>query len=252
MHSSAIWFTSWSKGWALFTPHIPMYHVHIDPLGPKPLGELLGHGHTAVLAAGTAHRKRHVVLVLPLITGKGQLEHLVVGLQHRLCALLREHVLTYRRVPTVHRPEFGVPVGIGQETAVHHQIGIHRKTVFETEGDHVGPWARLVALTEETDDSGLELVHVQLGGVDDQVGLAPDRKQGLSFASDPVGDASVTLQWVWSAHPLEPTHQGLVARLQEEHTRGDVALAQLFHGGQQILGEGQGAYVHHHRHTRHG
>src|SRR5699024_12535694 len=57
------------------------------------------------------------------------------------------------------------------------------------------------ALTEETDDSGLELVHVQLGGVDDQVGLAPDRKQGLSFASDPVGDASVTLQWVWSAHP---------------------------------------------------
>src|SRR5699024_11409650 len=92
-------------------------------------------------------------------------------------------------------------VGIGQETAVHHQIGIHRKTVFETEGDHVGPWARLVALTEETDDSGLELVHVQLGGVDDQVGLAPDRKQGLSFASDPVGDASVTLQWVWSAHP---------------------------------------------------
>src|SRR5699024_224234 len=41
-------------------------------------------------------------------------------------------------------------------------------------------------------------------------------------------------------------------RLQEEHTRGDVALAQLFHGGQQILGEGQGAYVHHHRHTRHG
>src|SRR5699024_10490968 len=153
MHSSAIWFTSWSKGWALFTPHVPMYHVHIDPLGPKPLGELLGHGHTAVLAAGTAHRERHVVLVLPLITGKGQLEHLVVGLQHRLCVLLGEHVLLDRSVSAVHRSEFGDPVGVGQETAVLHQIGIHRKTVLETEGDHVCPGARLVALPEETDDS---------------------------------------------------------------------------------------------------
>src|SRR5699024_1899045 len=131
----AIWFTSWSKGWALFTPHVPMYHVYIDPLGPKPLGELLGHSHTTVLAAGTAHRERHVVLVLPLITEKGQLEHLVVGLQNRLCALLREHVITDRRGSAVHRSEFEDPVEVGHETAVHHQYGIHRKTVLETLGD---------------------------------------------------------------------------------------------------------------------
>ena len=42
------------------------------PVGGEPGGELLGHGHGAVLAAGAAHREGHVPLALPPVAGGDQ------------------------------------------------------------------------------------------------------------------------------------------------------------------------------------
>src|SRR5690606_12991621 len=51
----------------LLAPQVAVDDVHLDPLVAQACGELLGHGDTAVLAPGAAHRERHVVLTLALV-----------------------------------------------------------------------------------------------------------------------------------------------------------------------------------------
>ena len=72
---------------------------------------------------------------------------------------------------------------------------------------------------EQLDDLRRELVDVEVGGVDDDVGALADAPPGASRSSaDAVEDRAVALQRVRAAHRLEPAHEHVVGGV-EEHRR---------------------------------
>ena len=90
-----------------------------------------------------------------------------------------KHVLAHRRIEAGQRPQPSIPVRVGEEPHVHHDVGVERQAVLVAErldGELQLPGGRLVA-AERGDEPRLQLVDVEVGRVDDQVGdrLAPDR-----------------------------------------------------------------------------
>ncbi len=80
--------------------------------------------------------------------------------------------------------------------------------------------ARLALLREDVGDLGRELVDVEGRGVDDEVGRFADRREPGTLDADAVQQGSFALQRMRSAHGLEPTHQHVVGRVEEEHPHG--------------------------------
>lgn len=90
---------------------------------------------------------------------------------------------------------------------------------------------------------GAQFVHVQAGGVDDQVGVAAQLAQEFALGRDAVDDAAVALEGVRAAHRLEAAHQGLVGGLQEHDAPGDLAGLQVGEGLVEVVEEPAPAYV---------
>lgn len=84
---------------------------------------------------------------------------------------------------------------------------------------------------------GPQLVHVQAGGVDDQVGVAAQLAQQFPLGGDAVGDAAVALEGVRAADRLEAAHQGVVGGLQEDDAPGDVLGGQVGEGVAKVVEE---------------
>jgi hypothetical protein len=98
---------------------------------------------------------------------------------------------------------------------------------------------------EQRGELAAELVHVQAGGVDDDLGLGPQVTQHLALGLDAVEQPAVALQRVRAPHALEAAHQRLVGGVEEDQVRVPARLAQ---GGQtrlQLGVERAGAHVDH-------
>ena len=71
------------------------------------------------------------------------------------------------------RPQRLVPVRVREEADVHHDVGVERQAVLEPEAlDRDLQSLPSTALVERGDQLGLQLVDVELGGVDHQIGGA--------------------------------------------------------------------------------
>src|SRR3954464_12829362 len=82
-----------------FAPQIAMLGGSRQPYLPQPAGQLLGDGHAAVLATGTADRHGHVALALPLEPGRGRVDQPGQGFDERDRAALTQHVPADLRLP---------------------------------------------------------------------------------------------------------------------------------------------------------
>ena len=193
------------------------------PCGDEAGGELLGRGDRAVLAAGAADRDGHIALALTAVSGRDELEQLGVAVEELLGAGLVEDVRRHLLVQAGVRAQLRDPVRVGQEPHVHDQVGVDRQAVLEAEGHDGGPQLGLLLARELGVHLGAQLVHVQAGGVDHQVGVAAQLAQQFALGVDAVDDAAVALEGVRAAHRLEAAHQGVVRGLQEDDPPGDAA-----------------------------
>ena len=150
-----------------------------------------------------------------------------VGVEELRRARLRDHVLADLRVAAGVRAELGDPVRVRQEPAVHHQVGVDRQAVLVAEAHHGGlQVGQLPGARTRSSILAAQLVHVQAGGVDDEVGLAAQLAQPLPLGGDAVHQAAGALQRVRAPDALEPPDQHLVGGLQEQHPHRHAAGAQ--------------------------
>src|SRR5208282_409215 len=232
-------------------PQIPVHHLHVRARSQStrdPCRQFVGDRHAPVLAAGAAHREGDEPLALMFVAGQHHMEQLRVMTQELLGARLGKNVLADRLVLPCHRGKFGNPVGVGQEPAVRHLVGVHRQAVFEAERDNAEPQSGCRAAAEEVAHSGPQLVHVEPGRVQDQVGVAAHLAQQFALGRDAVGDPAVALHRVRPPLAVEPAHQRLLGGLEVDHPGGGAARAEVADGRLQIGAERAAAHVDHRSH----
>ena len=210
--------------------------------------QLAGDRHAPVLAAGAAHREGDEPLALTLVAGQHHPQQLRVMIQELRGARLGENVLPHRRVLPGHRGKFGDPVRVGQEPAVGHQVGVDRKAVFVAERDDGQPQPGRRAAAEEVAHPGPQLVHVEPGRVEHQVGVAARPAQQLPLGRDAVGDPAGALQRVRPPLAVEPAHQRVLGSLEVDHARGRAARAEVADRRLQVGAERAAAHVDHRGH----
>ena len=197
----------------------------------------------AVLAARAADRDRHVPLALAAVAGGDELEQLGVAVEELLGAGLVEDVAGDLLVEAGEGAQLRDPVRVGQEAAVDDEVGVDRQAVLVAEGHDGGPQLGLLVAGELGVHLGAQLVHVQAGGVDHQVGVAAQLAQQVALGGDAVDDAAVALERVRAAHRLEAAHQGVVRGLQEDDAPGDVLGLQVGEGLAEVVEEAAAADV---------
>ena len=158
---------------------------------PSMRRDLLGDRHRAVPAAGATERDRQVGLPLG---HEGRDEQ---GEQRRRAGrgTGRSSAGPGRSRapprPARERAELLDPVGVGQEAAVEHHVGVGGDALLVAEGHDPGVQGPgRAGLGERLEDPVAQLVHVEVGRVDDEVGDGPDRLQQLPLPLDRVGRAS--------------------------------------------------------------
>src|SRR6478752_2669321 len=183
-------------------------------------GDRLGHRDAAVLAARAADGDLHEPLALGEVALGDRLEDGEVLLQEPAGSGLGEHVVRHLGVATVLRAQLGDPVRVGQEAHVGHPVGVDGDAVLEAEADDRDLEARRRGRAEQLGDPVLQLVDVEVGGVEQHVGIATDVGHRAALALQTVEQASATLEGVRPAGSLLATHQHLLGRLEEEQRRG--------------------------------
>src|SRR5205814_7311192 len=79
-------------------------------------------------------------------------------------------------------------IGVGQKANVKHQVAFAGQTVTEAEAVHLDQNLACVAMKSRANGFA-QLVHIELGGVDDRIRETPYRLQLRALALDAVRDA---------------------------------------------------------------
>jgi len=136
---------------------------------------IFGNHDGAMLSARTAEGDRQVALALVDVMGK-EVDEQVGDTRDEFAGLgKRSDVLGDTGMSTGEGPEFGDEVGIGQEADIEYEIGVLGHSLAEAEadaGDQDALFGRL--FVEAFVDVGPQLVDIELGGVDDEVGETAD------------------------------------------------------------------------------
>ena len=74
-----------------------------------------------------------------------------------------------------------------------------------------------LVVAEELDETVAQLVHVEVGGVDDDVGAALQLLEQRPLRGDALGDAVVGRERVLAAGRLVAAHEHVVGRVEEQH-----------------------------------
>ena len=128
----------------------------------------------------------------------------------------------------VSAPQVGLPVRVGQEADVEHDVGVAGRAVLvaeRAEGDREP--ARLAGREHLGGDLAAQRGGAQPRRVDDRVRALADRAEQLLLAVHAVGDVAVAGQRVAPAGLLVAGEQRLLVGLEEQHADGDVARVQL-------------------------
>jgi len=144
-------------------------------------------------------------------------------LEHLLYIRLRRQVLGHRLVQPGLVTQFRLPVRVGQAAHIKHQVGIHRHATLEAKrlDKERRAWLRLIQQAQL--DRIAQLIQVQAGGVDLEVGQVNDRPQQFGLVLDGFGQRAMrAAQWVASTGFGEALEQGLFVGVQVQHIAMDV------------------------------
>jgi hypothetical protein len=200
-----------------------------------------------VLAAGAADRHLGEPLALPEVAVGHAGDELHPAVDELRRPLLLEHVVGHLGVEAGARPQLGDPVRVGQEPHVGHEVGVDGDAVLEAEADHAHLEPHRERSAELGRDAGGELVDVEVGGVDHEVGVAPQPGEHLALALQAVEQPAVALERARAPGCLLAADEHLVARLEEDQRRvaAGRAVREVL---RQRVEEGARAHVDHERH----
>ncbi len=182
----------------------------------EPAGQLLGQHHRPVASAGAPHGHRQIGLALADV-GRDQHGEELVQLGQELGRLGPvEDELPHLGLEAAVAAQRLVPVGVGQEPAVEHQVDVTGSSVLEPERDDGGLHrASGFSFAEHLHQPCPQLVAVELAGVDDQVGPITQSAEQVPLVGDGVHDAPGGLR-VTPPGAFEPSDQHVVGRVQEQ------------------------------------
>ena len=124
---------------------------------------------------------------------------------------------------------------VGQESHVVDHVRVHGNAVLETEAHDLEPGCLVVARTVDVPDPVSELVHVEVGGVDDHVGIGAQVAQHPPFLSDGLDDAATALQRQRPPRRLLPTHDRDIAGLEIADLAADALHLELGETAGQLI-----------------
>src|SRR5674476_467142 len=132
-------------------------------------------------------------------------------------------------------PESLVPIGVGEEPAVEHEVYVGRHPVLESERENGGSHgAALVFPAEYLHQPRPELVDVQLAGIHDQIGPITNITQELPLLGDRLLDTARLLR-VATPGALEAADEHIVGGIQKEDPNPVSPGFQRIDGGQYIV-----------------
>jgi hypothetical protein len=158
--------------------------------------QLFGQRHRPVMAAGAADADGQVGLAFGGEAGNEELRAVFDPRRNSWASSESEHVIGDRLVGAPVGAQLGHPVRVGEEAHVEHEVGVAGGAVLEPEGGDRHPHRPLGgAFGELVFDPVPQLVDVEVGGVDDRVGLVPQRVQQFPFGGDRLGQAAFASGW---------------------------------------------------------
>ena len=186
-------------------------------------GAALGHRHAAVLAARAADGERDVALALADVARRRPApSRRTYAVDELARALLTQDVVAppASSCPVRSRSS-GIQYGLGRKRMSTTKSASSGTPYLKPNDMTVDPQPRAAPAAERPASTFLrELVDVEAGGVDDQVGLAAQVGEQLALAHDAVEQPALALQRVRAADRLEPADQHLVGGVQEHQRRG--------------------------------
>ncbi len=194
------------------TGHRSMSAVDDDGRGsprPQPGAELLGQRHRAVPPARAAQGDGQVRLALLDEGGQEQPHQVVDPVEEGPGGLLAHDEVPHGLVEPRQGTQLLHPVGIGQEPAVEDEVGVEGQAVLVPERHHRHAHARLRVVAEEVGDPLAQLVDVELGRVDHDVGPGPHGLEEPALVGDGLGHLAFQ-DGVAPAGALEAPHQDVL------------------------------------------
>ena len=199
---------------------IPVAEMHAAPLPLEPGGQALGQMDRSVAAAGAADGDGEVALALALVSAAAAVPACRQGGEERREGRIGLDEIGDGGVAPGVRPQRSLVMRIAQEAHVEHQVGFARQAVAVGEGDH--RQRRLGLLNGEVAEQHLlEIAEAQLGGVDDEIGDVPQRRQQRALPGDAVDHRPVGRQRMAAARFLEAALQHVVAAIEIEQAQLD-------------------------------
>src|SRR6202040_3872985 len=121
-------------------------------------------------------------------------------------------------------------VGVGKKAHVEDEIGVGGNTVFVAKADDGNEHGAVVGIFETFRNEVTELVDVELGGVDDDIGEFADGLHELAFMTEAFANGKGLAKRMRAASLAEAAEQSVVAGVDENE--GDrVILAEMFEEG---------------------
>src|SRR5450759_5251176 len=164
----------------------------VDPDGEaepvEQLGQLGGDDDAAVPPAGASDPDRQVRLAFACERGEQELEQAPQLLEERAGFGLSAHVAADLRVGAGQRSQRVHPVRVRQEATVEHQVDVEGDAVLVAERHDAGlqrPGGGL-GVAEQLVEPVAQLVHVEVRGVDDEIGFAFEPFEQGPLLADPV------------------------------------------------------------------
>ena len=165
---------------------------------------------------------------------------------------MRRQVIGNRLVQPGLIAQLRLPVRIGQTTHVKYEVGVYRHAPLEAKGLNKERGAGFRLVQQAQLDGVTQLVKVQAGGVDLEVGQVNDRPQQLGLVLDGFGQRAVrAAQRVAATGFRKALEQRFFVGIQVQHVAMDVLGAYLFEQFREAREvAGQVACVNGHRHQR--
>ena len=162
-----------------------MRRLNAVALLAEAFGDLFGDGDGAVLASGAAEGDGEVALPFLDVMRQQEQEHLGDAVEEFLRLGKVADVGGDLGMPAGELAELGDEVGIGQEAHVEDEVGFERDAVLVAEADRRDEQATSGAFALELGlQVGAQLVDVEVGGVESDVGDVADRIEQGAFRLD--------------------------------------------------------------------
>src|SRR5438874_3397252 len=223
------------------TPDVSVQHARSEAARRHPLGQLLSDDHRAVTSTRAPDRDREVRLALLHECRQQEPEELVELGEERVALGLPEDIGAHVVVEPGLRSQRVDPVRVRQEARVEHEVDVEREAVLVAERDDRRLQAGPSLAPEQVEQPVAQLVDVELGGVDDHVGLGLDRLEELPLALDALPYPLALGEGVTPAGVLVTADEHLVRRLEEQNANVGAGLAELVERGCELLEVGAGA-----------